>query len=232
MITRPSKLDNHALETVWRTVYMDLLTLMVVFMTIMIGYEGDLMLETQGEPGLDSTPRGTICINDPDCGGNAWADAPPEPVTEQRVSALARRLKEIGLNRFGASAGIYREDGQVTVELNESILFETGRADLKGTGLAVVRKMAPALNVPDIEISIEGHTDSRPIVSALYPSNWELSAARAAAVARTLIDGGIAPGRIGIAGRAATVPIGDNRTSSGRQKNRRVAIIVQFGEDK
>jgi len=152
------------------------------------------------------------------------------PLPGFRESLLASRLRDLNLRAFNSTAKISRQSDKITVELNESILFESSRAGLTGSGLAIVRQLAPALTDPKIRISVEGHTDSRPIFSCVYPSNWELSGARAAAVARALIAGGIMPSRIRIIGRADTMPAADNDTPVGRQKNRRVAIVISFEE--
>nr|MCU0254512.1 OmpA family protein [Acidobacteriota bacterium] len=77
--------------------------------------------------------------------------------------------------------------------------------------------------------TVEGHSDNLPIRSATFPSNWELSAARAGAVVRFLVAHGLAPVRLEAVGHADTRPLGDNATDEGRQRNRRVEILLRTG---
>jgi chemotaxis protein MotB len=92
---------------------------------------------------------------------------------------------------------------------------------------AMFRQIGKALARLPNAVRIEGHTDNRPIVTALYPSNWELSTARATAVVSFLVDEGlVAPERLSVAGYAEHRPVADNGTPDGRAANRRVDIVV------
>jgi chemotaxis protein MotB len=87
-----------------------------------------------------------------------------------------------------------------------------------------------------VQVRIEGHTDSLPISTVRYRSNWELSAARATAVLSHLVDDGVPASRLSIAGFADTRPVADNQTAEGRALNRRVDLVVlgdvrQDGQD-
>ena len=117
--------------------------------------------------------------------------------------------------------------GEVNLEISDSILFDRASAALTNEGLALLNDLAEALSGQPYPLSVEGHTDNIPIENARYPSNWELSSARAAVVTRKLIEQGIAPEMVRAIGYGATHPLADNLTSEGRARNRRVSFILQ-----
>ena len=120
--------------------------------------------------------------------------------------------------------------GMLTVDVAEQLFFDSGRATLKDTGKQVLQKVADSLkSYEDKAIRIVGHTDNVPISGGLqkvFPSNWELSAARATTVVRFLQDNGIAPERLVATGRAEYAPVAPNDSAEGRQKNRRIEITL------
>ena len=123
-----------------------------------------------------------------------------------------------------------RSDGceKVLILQRHSHLFDSGQADLKPEGEAILRKVAEVLaQQPDVKIHVIGHTDNVPTsASGPFPSNWELSAARALAVVHSLQDGGVDPTRISAAGYAEFQPIAGNETPEGRSLNRRIEIVL------
>ena len=112
----------------------------------------------------------------------------------------------------------------------EQLFFDSGRATLKDTGKEVLKKVADAIkSYDDKAIRIVGHTDNVPIsgnLQKVFPSNWELSAARATTVVRFLQDTGIPPERLVATGRAEYAPVAPNDSPEGRQKNRRIEITL------
>ena len=120
--------------------------------------------------------------------------------------------------------------GMLTVDVAEQLFFDSGRATLKDTGKQVLQKVADSLkSYEDKAIRIVGHTDNVPISGGLqkvFPSNWELSAARATTVVRFLQDNGIPPERLVATGRAEYAPVAPNDSAEGRQKNRRIEITL------
>jgi flagellar motor protein MotB len=113
------------------------------------------------------------------------------------------------------------------VVLREQELFDSGSATLKPEGIKVVTKLAETLKgYPDTVIRSEGHTDDRPISTGRFPSNWELSSARATEVVRSLQKQGISPERLIAIGYGDTRPAAPNTDAESRAKNRRVEIIV------
>lgn len=120
--------------------------------------------------------------------------------------------------------------GKLTVDVVDKILFDSGQTDVKPEGLEVLKRVVEILaTVADRIIRVEGHTDNVPIAGALarkYPTNWELSAARAINVARFLEKQGIDPAILSAAAYGEYQPVADNGTPEGRAKNRRIAIIL------
>lgn len=121
--------------------------------------------------------------------------------------------------------------GKLTVNLVEKILFDSGSADIKSGGKEVLSKVGTILNeVEDKEIRVEGYSDNLPIsprLKSIYPSNWELSSARAISVVQFLRNTLNVPGeRLSASGFAEFRPIADNSTPEGRAQNRRIQIIL------
>jgi chemotaxis protein MotB len=112
------------------------------------------------------------------------------------------------------------------VEIKTDILFASGIATVDAQAVPVIEKVAGILAPFPNAIRVEGHTDNRPISTALFPSNWELSAARAANVVQLFTRSGIDPHRMEVLGLGDNRPVADNATLDGRNANRRVVIVV------
>ncbi len=122
---------------------------------------------------------------------------------------------------------VIARQGLVVRVLTDQLLFDSGQADLKTQGYPLLDEVGSLLNVDRAHpIIVEGHTDNQPISTAQFPSNWELSTARATTVVRYLIGRGVAGSRLGAAGYADLHPIASNATPRGRQLNRRVEILL------
>ena len=118
----------------------------------------------------------------------------------------------------------------LSVDLAEQIFFDSGRATLKPAGKEILKKVGDAVkDYEDKIIRVVGHTDNVPVAKSLqatFPSNWELSVARATNVVRFLQEVGISPERMIAAGRGEYDPVAPNDTPEGRQKNRRIEIML------
>ena len=146
----------------------------------------------------------------------------------QTHSQLAESLKaEIAKGNIQ----IQQVRDKLTINLVDKILFDSGRVDIKAQGLDVLKQVSDVLvNVTDKQIRIEGHTDNVPIRGKLqerYPSNWELSTARATNVVRYLIQKGeLSPTNLTAVGHADTQPVANNDEEEGRSLNRRIEIVL------
>jgi chemotaxis protein MotB len=121
--------------------------------------------------------------------------------------------------------------GKLTVNILDRVMFDSGEAELKPAGAAVLRKVAAVLaQHPNIKVHVIGHTDNVPIKAAArsrFPSNWELSTTRATAAVRFLTElAGVDPRRLGALGYGEFRPVADNTTPEGRARNRRIAIVI------
>jgi chemotaxis protein MotB len=117
---------------------------------------------------------------------------------------------------------------KMVIELPEAVLFASGSAKLKTDGVRVLAELGPVLaSIKGREFQVGGHTDNKPIRTARFPSNWELSGARAIDVAELLIEYGVPGNRISAAAYADTQPVESNDTAEGRAKNRRIEIALQ-----
>jgi len=121
---------------------------------------------------------------------------------------------------------VRRTANWLEIEIRTDILFPSGVARLSHPADAVLGSLAGILAPFGNPLRIEGYTDDKPINTAVYPSNWELSAARAASVARLFAERGISPARLGIIGWGQFRPAADNATVEGRNRNRRVLVVV------
>lgn len=114
----------------------------------------------------------------------------------------------------------------LVISLSEAGFFAPGEANISQDTEIVINALVEDLKNSQAKIRVEGHTDSTPISNARYPSNWELSTARASAVLAKLIELGISPKRLSAAGYGGFQPIAKNSTSEGRAKNRRVDVVI------
>lgn len=125
------------------------------------------------------------------------------------------------------SVKLLKSDKGLIIRINNTILFDEGSADIKPEALKTLNEIIKVLTKIDNPVIIEGHTDSTPIKNEKYPSNWELSTARATnIIAYMMKQGNISPKRLSAVGYGEYMPVSDNTTISGRILNRRVDIIV------
>ncbi len=159
----------------------------------------------------------------------------PQPVvprsepTEKgrRIQRQIRELEEI-LKRMGLE-GEFKVSYEVIgirLILQEKILFSSGSAELRPETYPILDKLYEILKDLPNPVEVEGHTDSIPIYTEKFPSNWELSTARASSIVRYFIAKGINPERLKASGYADTKPIASNATPEGRAQNRRVEIVI------
>jgi len=138
------------------------------------------------------------------------------------VATLSDRdLIKVNNNEFG-----------VEIEISTSVLFKSGQASLEYQATPVLSKLASVLRPFPHDINVQGYTDNIPIQGNTYPSNWELSAARAASVVQLFARSGIRENRLSATGFGEFRPVANNETEEGRRKNRRVIIFVPSYKDK
>jgi chemotaxis protein MotB len=162
-------------------------------------------------------------------------DGDPGAVNEQRkqknIDRIAEELTQALSPLIEAELiEVRKKDKWVEVEMKSHVLFEIGSARLSATAIPLLGRLAQVLSRFGNPIRVEGFTDDIPISTPVYPSNWELSAARAASVVNLFSTQSIYPERMAAIGYGEQRPIADNNTNEGRQKNRRVVIVVSAEE--
>ncbi|HLF18076.1 MAG TPA: flagellar motor protein MotB [Candidatus Omnitrophota bacterium] len=161
-------------------------------------------------------------------------------VDVEKISKLKSELSDLERAKKELEERLRKEiaDKDVKVEMMDrglvvtfvaEVLFDSGKADLRSQSFATLDKVASVLNttVKDLNVGVEGHTDDEPIKRSGWKSNWELSANRALSVLHYLIDKqNLSPQRLSISGFGEFHPVISNATKEGRQKNRRVEIVI------
>lgn len=145
------------------------------------------------------------------------------------------KLKEEIEKNEGKGSGITARmsDEGLIIDMEERVLFDTGKAILKPQGIETLRKISPYIKKINNKIKILGHTDNVPIKNSNFPSNWHLGMRRAEKTAEFLIfNEGIDLKRFVAGSFADTIPVADNSTSEGRTRNRRVEIVILKDEQK
>lgn len=150
-----------------------------------------------------------------------------EAETKKRNEIYAHFVKELQKMIDGGQLTVSIEKGRIVINLPDNVLFATGHAKVNPEGQEALKQIATVLKeFSDRSFQIEGHTDNIPITSAAYPSNWELSAARALNVLHLMIEEGVDVKNVSAAGFGEFHPRADNATKEGRALNRRIEIIM------
>jgi len=152
----------------------------------------------------------------------------PADMQEQRELASVTDDVTTALQALIAAGQVHvrRYGSWIAVDISTDILFDSGVAHLSQPAVTALDRLAAALAPWPNAVRVEGHTDDRPIRTTEYPSNWELSAARAASVVHLFMDHGIAPDRLAVLGFGQYRPAAANTSASGRNANRRVSIVI------
>lgn len=159
---------------------------------------------------------------------NAQALAAAREVAENRIRQPDVQTSQQEVEALPSIEGVEvsRIEEGINLRIQDHLLFDSADATLTASGREVVQKLVAMLEQVTGDISVEGHSDSRPISTPRFPSNWELSSMRASAILRYLKDAGIEASRLRAIGYAETRPIADNDTAQGRAANRRVEVII------
>ncbi len=226
-------IENHER---WLISYADFITLLFAFFVVMYA----LSVVNEGKYKVLSVALGDAFGATGKGGAGASGEAPPAialPLQKRRSEAMLHeraRLTRLAQDLSATLAPLVKEgkvrvtqnSRGVSVEINASVLFDPGEAALTDESRQALRAVAVLLKDDAHAVQVEGHTDLTPIKTALFPSNWELSAVRASSVVRLFVDSGVAPERLTAIGHAANDPVASNDTPEGRARNRRVAVTI------
>jgi chemotaxis protein MotB len=195
----------------------------------------NLQSAATGSASQSSTAQSTATQSVAQSFANLQNSPPPvQTAAAQREQSNFEALKH-ELDSYAARHGFAQrvstsieKRGLVIRVLTDSLLFASGSATLESQGDPLLSEVADLVNVDRVHpIAVEGNTDNVPVNSGQFPSNWELSAARASTVVRFLISHGVDPQRLSATGFADLHPIASNETAAGRARNRRVEIVLQ-----
>ncbi|MGB0369658.1 MAG: OmpA family protein, partial [Flavobacteriales bacterium] len=143
------------------------------------------------------------------------------------MNALSDRVKKALMGFDADELSVEMRDGKVYVSMSDKLLFKSASATVEPKGVEALEKIAEVMiKNTDINMAIEGHTDSLAISTNRFKDNWDLSVARSVSVVRLLTQNGLDPQRVTAAGKGEFTPIGDNKTKEGRAKNRRTELVL------
>jgi chemotaxis protein MotB len=232
--------EEHDPHDRWLISYADFMTLLFAFFVVMYALssinEGKYRVFSDSVGDAFGLGKGT-----PGIAGDAPAVlALPNPALKRRREALRREkehMTRLAQNLLSTLAPLVKEgkvrvtqnSRGVSVEINASILFNQGDARLTDESGLALRAVAVLLKDDPHAVQVEGHTDNMPISNVQFPSNWELSAARASAVVRLFIGAGVGAARLTAVGHGDNLAVAPNDTEVGRARNRRVAITIVSG---
>ncbi|GHD75422.1 flagellar motor protein MotD [Vogesella fluminis] len=243
MARRRKQEEVHENHERWLVSYADFITLLFAFFVVMyaISQVNEGKYRVLSTSMIDAFRSGNLAIQatPPSGSANTMIEIPDtKPIAtavegQQRLQERAR-LKQLA-DDIGKSLAPLMQGGQVSmrqddegihIEIKDTALFPVGQALPTGNSPQILSAVAQQLAQVSNEVRVEGFTDNIPIRNAFFPSNWELSAARAGSIVRLFMENGIAPERLVAIGRAETMPAADNASADGRARNRRVAITI------
>lgn len=176
---------------------------------------------------LQRAPRALVTLARGDNPSEKVSATDPESSTDPNLTKVVAKLQAYLSELIKADLVNLRSNSLwVEVEIKNNILFDSGSAIVNPEAQEPLAKIAEVLREVPNRIQVEGFTDNRPINTPVYPSNWELSAARAANVVNLLMRNGVRPERMSAVGYGEFQPIADNGTEQGRMQNRRVVLVI------
>ncbi|MCP1374168.1 flagellar motor protein MotD [Dyella lutea] len=257
---RRKRHEEHVNHERWAIPYGDLITLLLAFFVVMYAMsavnEGKYRVLSQSmmeafhgssrviAPSnlAPEAPATVAPAVDPQASGHGSALTPiplpgsaaqPAHSDEQKNLSAIQHSVEDALKPLIEKnlVALRRAPNWLEIEIRTDILFPSGVARIAPQAQGVLDNLGGILAPFPNPLRIEGYTDNKPISTPQFPSNWELSAARAASVARLFADRGVALDRLGIMGWGEVRPIADNSTEEGRNRNRRVLVVVLSDRD-
>lgn len=225
----------------WMVTFADLMSLLLTFFVLLLSFSNMEVVKFQAMVGsvreafgmkspfeLSDVPTGTDLLphQNPQTGeggeGGEGEAGDEDPTPQEVREKLQQVLEEAGLADKGVAV---ETDTGVVLQLSGDVLFDSGQAQVKDGASALLKELAKYTLSVEYSLDVVGYTDNIPIATVVYPSNWELSAARAGQAVRYLTEKGVDPSRLRAIGRADTNPLQSNDTPEGRAHNRRVEFV-------
>lgn len=226
----------------WIVTFADLVTLLMVFFILLfaMGTIEDEKWKQIKESLKDALGQETI----PEAGIREGLDVVAQILDEKTIHAVdevgamvAKEIEQIASeveefvykNKLAGQVEVSSDERGAIITLSDTVLFPPGAARMTFKGRETIKQIFDLLKQFDYQVKIEGHTDNIPIHTEMFPSNWELSAHRAAEVARMLVDEGFPPNKLSIEGFAGYRPKVANDSPQNRAINRRIEVVYQRG---
>ena len=252
---------EHENEERWLLTYADMITLLMALFMVMFSMANVNKAKLESlSASLHEAFSGKILPGGKSIQQSGSNDKPQKPAPTPPIPAISPLVDDASKRQSDAAAQKEQDDftrikrdvdqyakshglkskiestitqrGLVIRLLTDKVLFDSGQAVLKPQSGPLLTQVSHLIRLaPGHDVMVEGHTDSVPIRGSVYPTNWELSTARASRVVRFLVEHGATTLRMGASGYAALHPIGSNSTSSGRSRNRRVEIVLLRSKD-
>ena len=213
----------------WLTTYSDMVTLLLTFFVMIVAMsevKADHFMEAMSYfKGRSSVFQNTQPVPVISKEGN-----PEDEEKVEKAKQVEALLNYVESNNLQDKVEINYEEESMHVVITDSVMFRTGSSALLETAQRVLALVAKASPDSAETITVIGHTDDRPIRTSQYPSNWELSAGRAASVVRFLLsqENSLEPGRYQAIGKGEYEPVDTNDTPEGRARNRRIELLISW----
>ncbi len=229
--------DNSPKAPFWMTTYGDMVTLLLTFFILMFAMstinERKFMQAAKSlqEALGGGVFEGSISVIGEESLASGTSGLSREDIDIlETLDQIAAMMEDQALSEMSSMEIIGA--GEVLLRLGDEMLFDPGRAVLKTGARRILRGITESIIGTTEKLWVEGHTDNVPIYSREFPSNWELSTARALSVVKYLQQLGIPADQLAAVGHSEYVPLATNRTAEGRQKNRRVELYITWREDR
>lgn len=236
-MARKKKHPEHVNHERWLVSYADFITLLFAFFVVMfavsqvdskkVGRFTESFSKAVGvdifpQPGKGIMPGVSDAVPDLDSDPAKTSALPAE------LEGLQATLSKTQEGEEPASPAIQMvaRRHELVLRLNDGLLFDSGNDAIREPAVKVLQRIVAELKKRQVDVRVEGHTDNRPIHTARFRSNWELSTSRATAVVALLAGEGLLAPRLSAAGYGEFHPLGENGTEDGRRRNRRVDLIV------
>lgn len=235
--------EEHENHERWLVSYADFITLLFAFFVVMYSIssinEGKYKILSDSLTGVFNQPDRAIKpipvgderprTTEPD---QSLVDEKRELSAPDSLESIANSVREaFGELIQSEQLRVSGNELWIEIELSSSLLFTSGDAVPNNAAFDIIEKVAKILSPFENPIHVEGFTDNQPIQTAQFPTNWELSTARAASIVRMLAMDGVSPSRMAAVGYGEFQPVADNGTAEGRGRNRRVVLVISRNLD-
>jgi chemotaxis protein MotB len=212
----------------WAITFADMMTLILIFFVLLASFSNTDAAKYRALVGSLNKAFGSKAAAADSSVVDSLAAAARTPKTRAEARQVEEELRRLAQeNRGRGELEVSPSPEGVRLRVEGRILFPLGSATLNEAAMPFLHRLTPILGRYPYRILVEGHTDDLPIASTVYPSNWELSAARAGNVVRHLIsEGGIRPDQLAAVGYADTRPVAPNTDEVNRGRNRRVEFLL------